>query len=159
MIFPPRDIQKKAFIAQWELAAKLNLPAIIHVREAFEDFFSYIKDLKKPAKVLLHCFSGNIEETKKAIELGFHFSIGGPLTFPKAELTREVFKIIPLDRIHLETDCPYLAPKPKRGKRNEPAFVKYTFEYMANLFNISEQTLSEQLADNANNFFNISLNK
>ncbi|GAB4273309.1 MAG: TatD family hydrolase [Candidatus Rifleibacteriota bacterium] len=151
--FSPRNVQENVFIDLWNLAIELGLPVVVHVREAYERFFPIVKGLKQPKNVMLHCFSGDVEIAGKAAELGYHFSIGGTLTFPKAESTREVFKFLPLDRIHLETDCPYLSPQPKRGKRNEPAFLSYTFDFLARMRGLSEKELAEQLTANARNFF------
>lgn len=153
--YSPRDKQKEAFIAQWKLAVDMDVPVILHVREAYDDFFAAIDKLEKPKKAILHCFSGDMDIARKAVDMGFNFSIGGVLTYPKADETRSVFQFIPVDRIHLETDCPYLAPKPKRGKRNEPALLIHTFRYLAELRGISESELEEQLSLNALNFFSV----
>lgn len=153
--FSPKQTQIEAFIAQWNLAVEKNVPVILHVREAFDDFFDCIKDLKKPDKMLLHCFSGDINIARKALDMGFHFSIGGVLTFPRAEETRSIFKILPTNKIHLETDCPYLAPKPKRGKRNEPSYIEHTFRFLSDLRSISENKMSSILYENAINFFSL----
>lgn len=151
--FSPRDVQEKVFATLWNLACELDLPAVIHVREAYERFWPIIADLPRPKRVLLHCFSGDLAIAKKAADQGFHFSIGGTLTFPKAEMTREVFAYLPPDLIHLETDCPYLAPQPKRGKRNEPALLPLIFDFLAQLRKTSREKLSEQLWQNAGNLF------
>lgn len=153
--FSPRAKQKEAFIAQWNLAVKTNVPVVLHVREAYDDFFAAIDQLEKPEKAILHCFSGDMDIARKAMDMGFHFSIGGVLTYPKADETRNVFQLLPLDKIHLETDCPYLAPKPKRGKRNEPALLIHTFRYLAELRGINEGDLAKQLAKNALDLFSV----
>lgn len=151
--FSPRDNQEQVFEQLWSLAVELKMPVVIHVREAFERFFPIISGLPTPPAVMLHCFSGEIDVAKKAVDLGFHFSIGGVLTFPKSDTTREVFKFLPAEVIHLETDCPYLAPMPKRGKRNEPALLTHTFEFMAKLRELDQEALRQQLINNARNFF------
>lgn len=151
--FSPRDVQEKVFRELWLLAAELRMPAVIHIREAFDLFFPVIAELPPLQKVLLHCFSGNIDVARKAADMGFHFSIGGALTFPKSDSTRAVFTFLPIDRIHLETDCPYLAPQPKRGKRNEPALLPITFSFLAALRKISAEVLKQQLLDNAVQLF------
>ena len=151
--FAPKELQIEVFQKQWKLAASLDVPVELHIRDAYEDFFPAISNLPAPTKKLLHCFSGDLEIAKKALDLGFEFSIGGVLTFPKSEVTREVFKYIPVERIHLETDCPYLAPQGKRGKRNEPANVSITIETLAKVKNLSVDELSEILIDNAHRFF------
>ncbi len=151
--FSPPEVQIKVFKILWQLAAEINRPAVIHVREAFDDFFSSIKELPAPPKVLLHCFSGDLDIARRAADMGFHFSIGGALTFPKSDITREVFRHLPDNLIHLETDCPYLAPQPRRGKRCEPAFLPMTLEYLARLRQSPVEKMAETLKTNAVSFF------
>lgn len=151
--FSPRDVQIKVFKELWQLAAALQMPAVIHVREAYDAFFEAITGLPAPAKVLLHCFSGDLDIARRAVDMGFHFSIGGALTFPKSELTREVFGFLPANRIHLETDCPYLAPQFKRGKRNEPAYLTSTLEQMAKVRRLSTPAMAEIINQNAIELF------
>ncbi len=151
--FAPKDLQIEVFQKQWELAAELNMPVELHIRDAYDDFFPSIKNLPQPPKVMLHCFSGNLDIARKALDMGFEFSIGGVLTFNRSEETRQIFKFIPDNRIHLETDCPYLAPQGKRGKRNEPAYVAITIETLAKVKQISVEHASEILYQNAKNFF------
>ncbi len=153
--FSPRETQISVFRQLWQLAAELKMPAVIHVREAYDAFFAAITDLPCPPKVLLHCFSGDLDIARQATDAGFHFSIGGALTFPKSDLTREVFRILPEDRIHLETDCPYLAPQFKRGKRNEPAFMTATLEQLARLRKVPANAMAEILKRNNINLFGI----
>lgn len=151
--FSPPEVQIRVFKELWRLAAELKKPAVIHVREAYPEFFSAIADLPVPPKVMLHCFSGDLDIARKAADLGFHFSIGGVLTYPKSEVTRAVFKFLPEDQIHLETDCPYLAPQPKRGKRNEPAWLPMTLSRLAELRGVSSETAKKLLYRNAVAFF------
>lgn len=151
--FSPRDVQIKVFKELWQLAAELQMPAVVHVREAYNAFFEAIAGLPAPAKVLLHCFSGDLDIARRAVDMGFHFSIGGALTFPKSELTREVFGFLPANRIHLETDCPYLAPQFKRGKRNEPAYLTSTLEQMAKVRRLSTPAMAEIINQNAIELF------
>ncbi len=151
--FSPRDVQIKVFKELWQLAAELQMPAVVHVREAYNAFFEAIAGLPAPAKVLLHCFSGDLDIARRAVDMGFHFSIGGALTFPKSELTREVFGFLPANRIHLETDCPYLAPQFKRGKRNEPAYLTSTLEQMAKVRRLSAPAMAEIINQNAIELF------
>jgi TatD DNase family protein len=151
--FSPPEVQVAVFKELWNLAAELNMPAIIHVREAFNEFFEAISELPKPAKVMLHCFSGDLDMARRAADMGFHFSIGGALTFPKSETTRAVFKYLPDEVIHLETDCPYLAPQPKRGKRNEPAWLPLTLESMAKVRGTTCDDMARILHRNAVAFF------
>lgn len=151
--FSPRELQIEVFQKQWELAAKLSLPVELHIRDAYKDLFPAIKKLPTPPKVMLHCFSGDLEIAKKALDLGFEFSIGGVLTFNKSDSTREVFKFIPRDKMHLETDCPYLSPQGKRGKRNEPGFLPITAQYLAEIKGWSIEFTTETLYENAKRFF------
>ncbi|HOY66937.1 MAG TPA: TatD family hydrolase [Candidatus Ozemobacteraceae bacterium] len=151
--FSPRDTQREVFLTQWRLAAELDLPAIIHVREAFDDFFAFIADGPRPSRVLLHCFSGNLDIARRALDAGFSFSIGGPLTYPKSEETRTIFRFLPDDRIHLETDCPYLAPVPFRGKRNDPSLLQHTFRKLCEIRQADPDELAAILRENAVRFF------
>lgn len=151
--FSPREVQINVFKQLWLLAVELKLPVLIHVREAYEVFFATIAGLPKLDKVMLHCFSGDLQTARTAVENGFHFSIGGALTYPKSDLTREVFRILPENSIHLETDCPYLAPQVKRGKRNEPAFIASTLEQLAKVRKLSTASMAEILKQNARSFF------
>lgn len=155
--FSPRDIQKTAFLGQWDLAARRRQPAVVHLREAFDDFWAFIDDRPAPQKVLLHCFSGDLEQARRALDHGFHFSIGGPLTFPKSDDTRRVFSFLPESVIHLETDCPYLTPVPFRGKRNEPARLEHSFLKLCELRRTEPATMAARLADNARTFFGAKL--
>ena len=151
--FSPRELQINAFKQLWLLAVELRMPAVIHVREAYDAFFTALEDLPKLDNVLLHCFSGDLEIARTAVDKGFHFSIGGALTFPKSDLTREVFKILPESRIHLETDCPYLAPQSRRGKRNEPAYIVSNLEQLAKVRKLSTSAMAGILKQNAISFF------
>lgn len=149
----PREVQKEVFLIQWDLAARLKAPAVIHLREAFDDFFDLIKGKAAPPRVILHCFSGNLEVARKALDLDFSFSIGGPITFSKNEEGRSVFRFLPVGKIHLETDCPYLAPEPFRGKRCEPAHVIHSFRKMVQIRKEDQETLAQKLLNNALAFF------
>ncbi len=151
--FSPREVQRTVFRTQWELAARLGAPAVVHVREAFDDFFALIAALPRPPQVLLHCFSGDLDTARRALELGFDFSVGGPLTYPKGQATRTIFGFLPLDRLHLETDCPYLAPQPRRGKVNEPSFLPMTLAVLGQVRQIAPAELACRLADNARRLF------
>jgi TatD DNase family protein len=127
--FAPREIQREVFDRQLEIAAVAAKPIVIHTREAWEDTLAQITTL--PHGGIMHCFTGDETQARQALALGFHLSFGGVLTFPKAESVREAARITPDDRLLVETDCPYLAPVPHRGKRNEPAFVVETAKRIA----------------------------
>ena len=131
--FSPRDTQRAVFIQQLDIAREAGLPVVIHTREAWDDTFALLERHWKPAGLpgIMHCFSGGPEEARRALELGFYLSFGGVLTFPKASDVRAAAAQAPPDRLLVETDAPYLAPAPYRGKRNEPAFVVETARRMA----------------------------
>ena len=133
--YSPQDLQRTHFKKQLELAKELDKPVIIHCRDANEDMISILSEFyaanDKARSGIFHCFSGDQKLADKALEMGFYISFSGSVTFKKSEKLRAVAKTIPADRLFVETDCPYLAPVPKRGKRNEPAFVHHTAEVIA----------------------------
>ena len=130
--FSPRDVQRAAFARQLEIAAEAAKPIVIHTREAWADTLALLGERWRGGGIM-HCFTGGPREAEEALALGFHLSFGGVLTFPKAENVREAARITPPDRLLVETDCPYLAPAPHRGKRNEPAFMTETVRRLAEL--------------------------
>jgi TatD DNase family protein len=133
--FSPRDVQQSAFIEQMAIAAQARKPIVIHTREAWDDTLALIEQHWTPHGIggIMHCFSGGPEEAGRALDLGFYLSFGGIVTFPKALAIQEAAKYTPRDRILIETDAPYLAPVPKRGKRNEPALMVHTARKLAEL--------------------------
>jgi TatD DNase family protein len=133
--FSPREVQKSVFIGQMGIAAQANKPIIIHTREAWEDTLVLIEEHWASLGIggIMHCFSGGREEARRALDLGFYLSFGGIVTFPKALAVQEAAQFAPRDRILIETDAPYLAPVPKRGKRNEPALIVHTARKLAEL--------------------------
>ena len=133
--FAPREAQKSAFIEQMSIAAPAGKPIVIHTREAWQDTVTLLEKYWTPHGIggIMHCFSGGPEEAQRALELGFYLSFGGILTFPKAAQVHAAAQAAPRDRILLETDAPYLAPVPKRGKRNEPALMVHTARKLADL--------------------------
>ncbi len=159
----PRDAQKAVFARQMELAAAARLPIVIHCRasdgseNAWEDCLAMIKDQWAPKGLggILHCFTGNWEQAKRALDMGFMISFAGNLTFPKAQQIRDAAIDVPLDRLLIETDCPYLAPVPHRGKRNEPAFVKETARKLGELRGISTEEVGGLTSRNFYNFFKL----
>lgn len=151
----PRDIQKQAFIDQIAVAKDLKLPIVIHNREAFGDIFDVV--LREDAYMVggvFHCFSGTVIEAMKTIELGFHISVNGILTYKNATMI-EVGRETRLDRILLETDCPFLTPHPHRGTRNEPAYVSLVADRLAELRTISNDEVSRQTDANARLLFRL----
>ena len=153
----PRELQREFFIKQIELANKVNLPIIIHSRDASIQTYEILKEYKKDIGCVLHCFSQSMEMAELYLKLGSHLSFAGPLTFKKSHKLKEVARNMPLDKIFIETDSPYLTPEPFRGRRNDPAKVKYVAEELSNLRAISVDKIAEITMENAIKFFNISL--
>jgi len=153
----PREIQKYVLIRQLEIARELKLPIIIHCRDAWDDLTSIIEADWRSAGLggILHCFSGNTENARKFLDWGFLISFAGPLTFKKADGLRAIAAELPLDCLLTETDCPYLAPVPHRGKRNEPAFVVETTWVLAASRGMDEGVLAEALLRNFARLFRI----
>lgn len=149
------DIQQKVFRKQIQLANGLNLPLVVHDREAHKDTFDILKEENKDSKVLFHCFSGSVEFMKECIKEGWYIAIGGVVTFKNAIKMKEVAKEVPLDRLVLETDSPYLTPVPFRGKPNRPAYVKYVAEEIAKIRNMPFDELEDITSTNAEEFFSI----
>jgi TatD DNase family protein len=132
--FSPRDVQRDVFAAQVSLAVALGRPVVIHTREATDDTFAVLREAGGGrVRAVMHCFSGSIDDARRALEMGFYISLAGILTFPKAGALRDVAAFVPEDRLLVETDAPFLAPVPHRGKRNEPAWVAETLKQLATL--------------------------
>jgi TatD DNase family protein len=148
--FSPREVQKSAFIEQMEIAASAKKPIVIHTREAWDDTLALIEEHWTPHGIggIMHCFSGGPEEARRALDLGFYLSFGGIVTFPKALTVQESAKSTPRDRILIETDAPYLAPVPNRGKRNEPALIVHTAKKLAELRGESYEELCNATTEN-----------
>ena len=154
----PREMQKKAFIAQWELAAELKLPIEIHSRDAAEDTMMIVKEMRRKypeIKVDMHCYSYSREHAEEYLKLGLMFGIGGVATFKNAKKLKEILEWLPMDRILLETDCPYMAPEPFRGKRNTSALLTYVAEKIAEIKGIAVEEVYRQTEANAINFFGL----
>lgn len=150
----PREDQIEMFQAQIELALKHNLPIIFHVREAYEDFWPVVDNFRG-LRGVLHCFTDTIDNAKKGLERGFYISINGIITFTRDETQKEMFNSLPLDRIVLETDAPFLTPTPFRGKINEPAFVKNVAEYYGVARQISFDEIAQTTTANALKLFGL----
>lgn len=151
--FSPKQIQIKAFRAQIELAIELNKPIVVHNREAENDILSIIKEYKdKNLKAQFHCFNGSLKDALELIELGHYISFTGNITFKKADSLRNIVKEIPINKILLETDSPFMTPVPFRGKRNEPSFVRFVSKQLSELHNISEEEVG---TITSNNFFEL----
>jgi TatD DNase family protein len=129
--FSPREVQRAVFEAQLGVAIERRLPVVIHTREATDDTYGVLREAGYGLRGVMHCFSGSLDDARRALDLGFHISLSGILTFPKASTLRDVAKFVPVDRLLVETDAPFLAPVPNRGKRNEPAWVVETLKVLA----------------------------
>ena len=149
----PRDIQKIVFEEQIKLSLDLDMPLVVHDREAHGDTFDYLRKYKP--KALVHCFSGSVELMREAVKMGMYISLGGVVTFKNARQSVEVASEIPLDRLLLETDAPYMAPVPFRGKRCDSSMILYSAEKIASLRNIGIQELLDITCENAKRFYGI----
>lgn len=152
----PRDVQREVFIRQIRLAKELNLPIIIHSREADQETVEILRNECSYPEFrggIMHCFGGTPEMAVSLMKIGFLISFAGNVTFKKAENLRASAKVVPLEKLLLETDCPYLAPVPFRGKRNEPGFVQQTAIFLAELYGIEVELLATQTTRNFKDFF------
>ncbi|WP_075979816.1 TatD family hydrolase [Bacillus massilinigeriensis] len=152
----PKEIQKEVLRKQIRLAKKVKLPIVIHNREATNDILQILKE-ENAAEVggIMHCFSGSVEVAKECLDLNFYISLGGPVTFKNAKKPKEVADAVPLDKLLIETDCPYLAPHPYRGKRNEPGYVKLVAEQIAEIKGVTFEEVAEATMKNAKKLFGI----
>ncbi|KGR77582.1 TatD family hydrolase [Ureibacillus sinduriensis] len=152
----PKDLQQELFRKQIDLAKRVKLPIIIHNREATGDVVRILRE-EDAASVggVMHCFSGSVETARECIDMNFMISLGGPVTFKNARLPKEVAKEIPLEHLMIETDAPYLAPHPYRGKRNEPSFVPLVAEEIARQKELSVDEVAKATTSNAIKFFNL----
>lgn len=148
-----KELQKKIFREQLVLAKKLRLPVIVHSREAHEDTLNILKEMKP--KGVMHCFSGSVETAKEILKLGMYIGLGGAVTFKNAKKPVEVAEFLPLERLLLETDCPYMAPVPMRGKRNDSSYIPYMAEKIGEIKNMSAQVILDITADNCRELFGI----
>jgi TatD DNase family protein len=154
--YSPRETQREWFAKQLELALELNMPVIIHDREAHRDVLDAVKAFKSDGiRGVFHCFSGGVEMAREVLNLGFHIGIGGPLTFRNAKKPAEVIRFAPMDRILIETDCPYLAPEPYRGKRNWSGYLPAVIEKIASIKDIDYNEVERLTAENAISLFNL----
>ena len=151
-----KNQQIKSFEEHIIAAKKLDIPLIIHSRNAEKETFEILNSFKNDnLKILMHCFTGSTEFAKKLLGLNAFFSASGIITFKNSQDLQETFKLIPLTNLLIETDSPYLAPIPNRGKKNEPSFIKFTAEKLANLKNISYKEIIDRTSKNFNNLFSI----
>lgn len=154
--FSPRPLQCEVLEKQLAMAVEIGLPVVIHCREAQEDLIRIIEPfLPKLAGGVMHCFGGDAAFAQTCLQWGFYISFAGNVTYPKAQSLREAAKIVPLDRLLVETDSPYLAPVPNRGRRCEPTFVRHTAEYLAQLKEVPFETLATHTTENARRLFKL----
>jgi TatD DNase family protein len=153
----PREAQSRVFCEQMNLARAAKLPIIIHCRDAWPDCLDLLEKQWKTSGLggILHCFTGTLEEAKRGLDMGFMISFAGNSTYPKAQNIRDVMKELPLENILIETDSPYLAPQPYRGKRNEPAYVAEVAKTLANVRNLSPEEAASRTAEHFRRFFRI----
>ncbi len=152
----PRDIQKEVFIKQIELADKVKLPIVLHVRDAYKDTLDILSNNKDKLNsgVLLHCYSGSKELVREFMKFDAYFAFGGAVTYKGANKA-DIIKSVPMDRLLLETDCPYMTPVPYRGKTNEPKLIEHTAIFIASVLGIQEAELEKVATENAKRFFGI----
>ncbi len=151
----PREVQQACFVRQMELARELGLPIAVHSRDAAQDTLDLIRAHGQGIPGILHCFSGSTEMAREYIKLGYHIGIGGVVTFKNAKKAKEVAAEIPLESMVLETDCPYMAPVPYRGKRNSSDLIDYVAAEIASLRGISKEEVIERTAENAKALFHV----
>ncbi|MFP4456139.1 MAG: TatD family hydrolase [Clostridia bacterium] len=157
--FSPRDTQKEVFIKQMEIAKMYNYPVVIHNRESHKDVFDILSKFANQVKGILHCYSGSYEMAVELIDMGYYISVAGPVTFKNAKRLPEVVKKTSLDRLLIETDCPYLAPVPYRGKRNEPSYVVEVAKKIAEIKGISLSDVARETTKNAQTIFNFEIDQ
>lgn len=154
--FAPRDMQQRFFIEQIELAKKLDLPVSIHDRDAHKDTMDIIKQYEVgKTGGILHCFSGSMEMANEVLKCGLYIGVGGVVTFKKSKKIVEIIENIPMDRLLVETDLPYLTPEPFRGKRNESSYIKYVIDKIAEIKNLTPQEVEDITTANAKRLFKI----
>ena len=152
---PPREVQKAFFDAQLSLAAVHGLPVIIHDREAHGDTVDILRAHRGRVRGVMHCFSGSYETAKECLDMGFYIGFGGALTFKNAKRNVETAAKVPLDRLVIETDCPYMAPVPFRGQRNDPAKTRYVLQKLCEIRSLDEEELAPVLFGNGKRLFDI----
>lgn len=152
----PKDVQKDVFRKQIALAKKVKLPIIIHNREATDDVIQLLQEEQaEEVGGIMHCFAGEVEHVQPCLDMNFYISLGGPVTFKNAKAPKEVAKVVPGDRLLVETDCPFLAPHPHRGKRNEPVYVRLVAEEIASLRETTIEEIERTTTENAERLFGI----
>ena len=151
---PDKEIQKDVFRRHMKWAEELNVPVIIHDRDAHEDTLNIIKEFPN-VKGVVHCFSGSVEFAKECLKLGYYIGVTGVVTFKNAKKVVKVVKEVPVERLLVETDCPYMAPEPNRGKRNKSSYIKYVIEKISEIKEINPKELNLKVNENLQNLFKI----
>ena len=153
----PRELQERVFRDQMALAAEAKLPIIIHCRDAWSDCLKLLEEVWKPTGIggILHCFTSTLEDARRGIDMGFMVSFAGNSTYPKTQNLRDVSKALPLENLLIETDAPYLAPQPYRGKRNEPAYVAEVARTLASVRNLPPDEFAAATAANFRRLFSL----
>lgn len=151
---PDKEIQKDVFRKHMKLAEELNLPVIIHDRDAHEDTLNIIKEFPN-VKGVVHCFSGSVEFAKECLKLGYYIGVTGVVTFKNAKKVVKVVEEVPIERLLVETDCPYMAPEPNRGKRNKSSYIKYVIEKISEIKEINPKEFNIKVNENLQNLFKI----
>lgn len=150
----PRDVQRRVMAEQVDLALKMDVPVIFHIRDAHGEMIDFFRSREKLPRGIIHCFSGSAETARAYVKMGFYISFSGPLTFKKAPHLWEAAQAVPLDRLLVETDSPYLSPEPLRGRRNEPANVVWVLKKMAALRDVPEEEMARITWENACRIYN-----
>jgi TatD DNase family protein len=151
----PRDVQRRVFAEQLDLARRVGLPIAIHNRESTDDLLAILRENARTHRGVIHSFLGDRALAETFLDLGFHLGVGGPVTFPKNGALRDAVRGMPLERILLETDCPYLTPIPYRGRRNEPAYVRYVAETVAEMRGLPVAEVAQQTTQNTRKLFGL----
>lgn len=153
--YSPRDVQRDVFIRQLALARETGLPFVVHNRDASDDVMAVLREYGQGMPGLLHSFAGSPAMAEECVAMGYYISVGGMMTFKNADAVREAVAVVPLERILLETDAPYLAPVPLRGRRNEPAYVRHVAEFLAKERGLTPQEVARVTTANARRFFRL----
>ncbi|MDO4567906.1 MAG: TatD family hydrolase [Clostridia bacterium] len=153
--FSPRDVQRRWFSEQLDLAVQLDVPVVLHIREAFGDCMDILRGYKGRLRGEMHCFSGSVETAFECVDMGLYVAFGGALTFKNARKLPDVARLIPMERILIETDCPYIAPEPLRGRRNDPTMAVYVAHKLAELRDMSPAAVIEATKRNGMELFGI----
>ena len=152
-----KDKQKEVFIKQIKIAKEYNKPIVIHSRDAINDTYEILKEYGKDMKIVMHCYSGSVEMAHKFLDLGIYFGIGGVITFKNSKQLKEVVEMLPMERIILETDSPYLTPEPYRGKKNDPTNIPFIASKIAEIKGLTKEEVIEITTSNTRRLFDLDI--